>query len=88
MQKKKLILVGFLLVTLQGCKWVDDFRERERPQYLELPPRATLNPDAKDYKGDDTHCDEDDAEMAAERDLPYIDEVSPIPEVPDHPAGI
>lgn len=84
MHKKHLVVIGFFVIAGQGCKWVDDFREREQPQYLERPARATLNPDAIDYKGDDTHMEEDLDHCTP---LPYIDEISPIPEVPDHPGG-
>lgn len=85
MQKKCLILLGFFVLVGQGCKWVDDFRERQQPQYLERVTRPTLNPYSVDYKGDDTHCEEDEAMSTS---LPEIDELSPIPDVPEHPAGV
>lgn len=85
MQKKYMMtLLGLVVLGTQGCKWVDDFRERQQPQYLERVTRPTLNPDSVDYKGDDTHCEEDNEALTP---VPEIDEISPIPEVPNHPAG-
>lgn len=79
-----IILTTLIVCLLSGCKWVDDFRARVQPQYLEQPERPTLNRESEDYKGDDTHQTEDE-----ERDtpLPSIDGLSTIPELPEYPAG-
>lgn len=91
-EREKVIMLATLAVLgIQGCKWNDDFRSREQPgylqqpQYLEPPPRPTLNPESEDYRGDDTHQTEDDERNTP---MPAIDGLSPIPEVPEHPAGL
>lgn len=80
-----ILMATLLLLTLQGCKWRDDFRERQQPQYFEPTGRPTLNHDSIDYVGDDTHLEED---VEKSTPLPSIDRLSPIPEVPEYPAGI
>lgn len=80
------IIIAVILVSLiTGCKWRDDFRERQQPQYLEQSDRPTLNRDSLDYKGDDTHKAQEDEKATA---LPSIDGLSPIPEVPEYPSGV
>lgn len=76
-----LISLGLLF----GCKWQDDFRDRAQPQLLEAAPRPTLNPDSDDYRGNPIWEEE---AIQREADLPCIDGVSPIPEVPEYPAGV
>ncbi len=85
------------LFVVSGCRWRDDFRERQQPQYLELPPEPTLNVDSPEYVGvhrktaaekeaalKDPEADPTTAEMP----LPGIDNLSKIPALPDHPAGV
>lgn len=84
-QLRILIVTSLILGPVQGCKWHDDFRDRQQPQILENNPRPTLNPDSKDYLGDDTHIMED---IDKNTPMPDIDALSPIPEVPEYPAGI
>lgn len=73
-----------LLVCVQGCKWRDDFRDRAQPQMLEQSERATLNIDSTDYMTNPT-CEEKEIQQTP---LPDIDNLSIIPEVPEHPCGI
>jgi len=87
-EKEKIImLTAFAMLGIQGCKWNDDFRSREQPgylqqpQYLEPPPRPTLNKESEDYQGDDTHKTEDDERNTH---MPAIDNLSPIPEVQEN----
>ncbi|MBS0287655.1 MAG: hypothetical protein JSR17_10185 [Proteobacteria bacterium] len=91
-KKENIIMLAALgLIVIQGCKWNDDFRAREQPgylqqpQYLEPPPRPTLNVESEDYQGDDT-----DQTVKEERDtkMPAIDDLSPIPEIQEYPAGL
>jgi hypothetical protein len=80
-----ILTVAILVMGTAGCRWRDDFRDRQQPQMLELPIRATLNPDSRDYVGDDTK----DAQEAGRRTrLRNIDELSEIPESPEHPSGM
>jgi hypothetical protein len=78
------------LTGIQGCKWQDDFRTREQPAYLQQPqyvrpvPKPTLNVDSRDYQGDDTNKTANELKRTK---LPAIDGRSPIPALPDHPAG-
>lgn len=84
MQKQKIIMLSTLvLVTLAGCKWQDDFRDRQQPQILEQPRRPTLNVDSVDYVGDPLNEDEDE-EMDNTR-LPSIDGLNAIPEIQESP---
>lgn len=80
----KLVACIILLICLGGCKWRDDFRDRSQPQLLEPAPRPTLNPDSTDYNGNPI---EEEERVEKETSLPAIDNLSTIPEVPDHPAG-
>lgn len=73
------------LLCLEGCKWRDDFRDRAQPQLLEQAPRPTLNPDSIDYMGNPI-LEEEITEKCTE--LPSIDGLSEIPEVPEYPAGV
>jgi hypothetical protein len=68
-----------------GCLWRDDFRDRLQPQPLEQPLRPTLNPESLDYVGDPIM-----EEICEDRmmQLPAIDSLSTIPELPDYPAGV
>jgi hypothetical protein len=82
------IMVAFCmlsLVCLSGCLWRDDFRDRAQPQLLVQDPRPTLNPDSIDYRGDPLH---QDPEIERCTELPDIDGLSEIPEVPEYPAGV
>jgi len=78
-----LVISSFLLST--GCLWRDDFRDRLGSQPLETPPVATLNPESLDYAGDPILDQIIDEKMT---ELPDIDALSTIPELPDYPAGI
>lgn len=86
MQKQKIIMLSTLFAaSLAGCKWQDDFRDRQQPQILEQPRRPTLNVDSVDYEGDELH------EQAVDEfttPLPAIDGLNEIPEVPEYPAGV
>ncbi len=85
-----IMLTALAIIGIQGCKWNDDFRAREQPgylqqpQYLEPPPRPTLNVESEDYKGNDT-----DQTAEEEREpIPSIDGLSPIPEIQEYPPGL
>lgn len=80
-----LFIFPILFFFCQGCRWNDDFRSRVQPRYLELAPRPTLNQDSKDYVGDEAPFKEEDGEKDA---LKAIDGLSPIPSVPEYPAGV
>jgi len=84
--KQKILFCTLILslVTTLGCRWRDDFRDRQQPQLLEQPLRPTLNPDSKDYAGDDTNVEHD---MTVGVPLPEIDKLTTIPESPAYPAG-
>jgi hypothetical protein len=88
---KIIMLATFCVISLQGCRWNDDFRSREQPSYLQQPqyveplPQPTLNRESEDYEGDDTHKTEDDERNTK---MPQIDGRSPIPPVPRYPAGL
>jgi len=77
-----IILVSVSLLACQGCKWRDDFRQREQPQYFEATIKPTLNQDSLDYIGNDTNWQEQVEESTP---MPDIDDLSPIPPVPDEP---
>jgi len=85
----KRIIIGVLTLincfSLAGCRWADDFRDRQQPQPLEQPLRPTLNPESIDYAGNPL---KEEAEEEKDAKLPAIDAVSKIPEVPEYPAGI
>lgn len=68
-------------LSLQGCKWRDDFRSRVHPQYQEEEPEPTFNRDSDYYVGDEvvTGKRKDGPKLEA------IDELSEIPELPDKP---
>lgn len=86
---KIIILTTLALLGIQGCKWNDDFRAREQPtylqqpQYLEPPPRPTLNRESEDYRGDDTNKTEEDEKNTH---MPEID--TPIPPIQEYPPGL
>ena len=81
-----IIALGILsFLYLEGCKWRDDFRDRAQPQLLEQGPRPTLNPDSIDYTGNPI---KEEARIEKETELPCIDGLSDIPEVPEYPAGV
>ncbi len=86
--KHNILIVSLFVMgglAIQGCRWRDDFRDAQQPQYLEQLPAPTLNVDSKDYEGDDTHVLED---IERYTPLPDIDGLSRIPEVPEYPAGM
>ncbi len=84
MQKQKIIMLSTLiLVILTGCKWQDDFRDRQQPQILEQPRRPTLNVDSVDYVGDPLNGDEE--EDIDNTCLPNIDGLHAIPEIQESP---
>lgn len=93
MQKSKIIMltIFFVILGASGCRWQDDFRAREQPYYLQQPqyieptPRPTLNKDSDDYLGNDLNKKEHD-EKATQ--MPSIDGLSKIPELPEYPAGV
>lgn len=86
MQKQKIIMLSTLfLASLAGCKWQDDFRDRQQPQILEQPRRPTLNVDSVDYEGDPLT---EETEEENNTCLPAIDGLNEIPEVPEYPAGV
>jgi hypothetical protein len=83
-QKQKIImLLTLVLATLTGCKWQDDFRDRQQPQILEQPRRPTLNVDSVDYVGDPLNDDEE--EELGNACLPSIDGLHAIPEIQESP---
>lgn len=82
---KRVIIIILMLIAITGCRWVDDFRAREQPQYLEQTSRPTLNRESEDYKGNDTNKTE---EIEKKTKLPSIDSLSDIPELPEYPAGV
>lgn len=73
-----------LLIGISGCKWRDDFRDRAQPQMLEQPERPTLNVDSTDYTTNPIK----EEEKVQRAPLPYIDDLSIIPEVPEYPCGL
>lgn len=82
-RSKRLIMltISFLLV-MTACKWRDDFRDRQQPNYMEpQTSRPTLNRDSIDYQ-------EEDSDSQEKADLPAIDELSQIPELPQYPTGV
>lgn len=86
MQKQKItILTTLILAVVAGCKWQDDFRDRQQPQILEQPRRPTLNVDSVDYEGNDLN---EQTEEENNTPLPSIDGLNEIPEVPEYPAGV
>lgn len=86
MQKQKVIMLSTLiLISASGCKWQDDFRDRQQPQILEQPRRPTLNVDSVDYEGNDLN---EQTEEENNTCLPSIDGLNEIPEVPEYPAGV
>jgi hypothetical protein len=89
-----ILLTSFVV---SGCRWRDDFRERQQPQYLELQPEPTLNVDSPEYVGvhrktaaeREAALKDQEADSTAERrSLPSIDNLSKIPALPEHPAGV
>lgn len=86
-RKRKVdVILGsmILLVSVGGCKWRDDFRDREQPQMLVQPERATLNMDSTDYTTNPIW----EEEVIQQAPLPAIDNLSIIPEVPEYPCGL
>jgi len=83
--KKPIIIMlsTLLLPTIAGCKWQDDFRDRQQPQILEQPRRPTLNVDSVDYVGDPLN--EDEEEDIENTCLPNIDGLHAIPEIQESP---
>lgn len=83
MLKQKIIMLSTLIfVSIAGCKWQDDFRNRQQPQILEQPRRPTLNVDSVDYEGDpltEQTFDENNS------NLPSIDGLNEIPEIQEAP---
>jgi len=76
------MLSTLILVSIAGCKWQDDFRNRQQPQILEQPRRPTLNVDSVDYEGDpltEQTFDENNS------NLPSIDGLNEIPEIQEAP---
>lgn len=82
-QKSIIIMLPTLvLVSLTGCKWQDDFRNRQQPQILEQPRRPTLNIDSVDYEGDPLT---EQTEIEENTPLPCIDGLHEIPEIQEAP---
>jgi hypothetical protein len=85
---RKIVTGSFILLLAVGCKWRDDFRDRDplvlESTPVEQPERATLNIDSRDYT---TNPIEEEAE-AQEAPMPSIDCLVPIPEVPEYPSGL
>jgi len=88
--KRNLILLAAFLLGAQGCKWQDDFRSMQQPQYFEQGPRPTLNPDSIDYQGEENTSEKGTSQDKSDQavSLPAIDNRSTIPEVPEYPAGV
>jgi hypothetical protein len=92
-EKEKIIMLTALaMIVIQGCRWNDDFRQREQPTYLQqpqylepLPHSPTLNVESDDYEGDDTN---ETRWIQRNTPLPAIDERSPIPEIQEFPPGL
>ncbi|MGE3320461.1 MAG: hypothetical protein AB7I18_14320 [Candidatus Berkiella sp.] len=83
MQKQIIIMLPTLImVSLSGCKWQDDFRNRQQPQILEQPRRPTLNIDSVDYEGDPLTEQTFDENNSC---LPSIDGLNEIPEIQEAP---
>jgi hypothetical protein len=72
------VLLGSTL--LLGCTWQDDFRSRIQPR--PPVPDARSNHTEPDFSGTYEH---DASEVAAESTTPDIDQLSILPEVPEHP---
>lgn len=75
------MIVSLLAVFLASCRWNDDFRQRQQPQYAKERPEPTFNRDSDYYVGDRVAI-EGKAEQETEKVyLPKIDEREPIPEI-------
>ena len=68
------------ILSLAGCNWRDDFRERAQPQMLGQTPKPTFNPDSRYYVGDAIAFPQDPAELV---DMSNVDGLSEIPPLPD-----
>lgn len=88
MNHYKWLLILFTLLPLSACKWNDDFRGRQRPQYVELPAKPTLNADSEQYVGDKVAKEVSGKPATSTAvPIPELDQRSPIPELPEHPVG-
>ena len=87
MNNYKWLLILFSLLPLSACKWNDDFRTRQQPQYGELPATPTLNEDSKQYVGDKVAREVSGEPTKTDIAIPELDQRSPIPELPEHPVG-
>ena len=77
------ILILSTCVLVGGCKWKDDFRGRLQPQQQLLEPKPTFNEDSSQYVGDELAKG-----IKTEVPLESIDELSEIPELPEHPVPL
>lgn len=87
MNNYKWLLILFTLLPLAACKWNDDFRTRQQPQYVELPAKPTLNEDSDQYVGDKVAKEVSGEPTATDISIPELDQRSTIPELPEHPVG-
>lgn len=72
-----------ILFFAVSCKWNDDFRQRQQPQYNDPQPEATFNEDSKYYVGDSVAKDGQESPDSQKVFLPNIDDREPIPEIQD-----
>jgi hypothetical protein len=80
----RILIYLMLVVFASGCKWNDDFRQRQQPQYKVATAEPTFNKDSDYYVGDSVaRPTEYESNQSNKVYLPDIDELEPIPEIQD-----